>query len=230
MRPPISAHERDTSGLGEVDAQLLAGRATTGIAVHSSLTRVDVPLDGRRSERREGGVSLNRALDVIAPLVTASAEWVSEDGYVERQTFVPSAGARHPFTALILHRADDAPHRAWAVSPSLAPQRFEVTQHEAGTQAVLRAVADALRMPDAPATLVVLLARLRRTLVKYPDGQSLVWRDAGVFLGTAHLLAASTSIYSSIVGIAETTQFPLEGTPDSLVDVGALVLSEKEQL
>lgn len=93
---------------------------------------------------------------------------------------------------------------------------------------MLQATADALHTLDQPGTVVVALARFRRTLSKYPDGQSLVWRDSGALLGSAHLLAASLGLRSCIVGITETTRFTLEGTPDTLVDVGALVLSEKE--
>ncbi|MBT2474875.1 hypothetical protein J7E68_09910 [Microbacterium sp. ISL-103] len=167
-------------------------------------------------------------LHIVAPLVSATKEWVADDGYVERQTFTPSAGARHPLTALIVHRADDGPHRAWAVSPSRKPHRFEVTRHGAVIETVLAAAAGALRTPEPPATLVVVLARFRRTLSKYADGHSLVWRDAGVFLGTAHLLATSIGLRSCIAGIAETTQFPLDGTSDTLVDVGALTIAEND--
>ncbi len=229
MQPPIPAHQRDTSGLTELDAHLLAGPTATGTPVQSnSLSRLDVQLFGRRSERTPGHASLQRAVDVVAPLLTATAEWTAEDGYVERQTYVPSAGARHPFTALILHRSGDAPHQAWAVSPAKALLRFEVTSHQPRVDAILTAARDALRTAEPPSTLLVVLARFRRTLSKYADGHTLVWRDAGVFLGAAHLVAESLNLRSCIAGIAETTAFPLAGTSDPLVDVGALALSERD--
>lgn len=170
---------------------------------------------------------MERALDVVSPLLTATAEWTAADGYVERQTFIPSAGARHPLTALILHRSGDAPHRAWAVSPSRTPLRFEVTRHQPHIEAILNSATNALRATEPPETLLVVLARFRRTLSKYTDGHTLVWRDAGVFVGAAHFVAESLNLRSCIAGIAETTALPLAGTSDALVDVGALALSER---
>lgn len=228
MQPPIPADQRDTNGLTEFDAHLLAGAAATGSPVKSRLSRLDVQVSSRRSERALGHVSLDRALDVVAPLLTATNEWTADDGYVERQTFVPSAGARHPLTALILQRSGGAPHRAWAVSPSRTPLRFEVTRHEPQIETILTAATEALRTAEPPSTLLVVLARFRRTLSKYADGHTLVWRDAGVFVGAAHLVAESLNLRSCIAGISETTALPLEGTADTLVDVGALALSERD--
>jgi hypothetical protein len=186
-------------------------------------------LSHRRSERTGGHVSLEEAVDVIAPLVTATSEWVSADEYVERQTFIPSAGGRHPLTALVLTESKDGQFQeTWAISASSKPRRYEITGRQPQILALLRATADALHTPQAPSAVVVLLARFRRTLSKYPDGQSLVWRDSGVFLGTAHLIGASLGLRSCIVGIAETTRFALDGTSDTLVDVGALALWQKE--
>ena len=229
MHPPIPAHARDTTGLAELDAQLLACPTAVGTPVRSSLSQMEIPFHARRSGRSVGRTSLERALDVVAPLVTATAQWTAEDGYVERQTLVPSAGGRHPLTALILHQIDGAPHRAWAVGPSLVPELFEVRHHAPAIEAVLAATARSLRKAEPPGTVVVVLARFRRTLSKYIDGQSLVWRDAGAFLATAHLLATSLDLHSCIAGIAETAEFPLAGSLDTLVDVGALSLAEKEQ-
>lgn len=229
MQPPVPAENRETSELGVVDAEILAGPGARSVPVISHVSKLDVTVNARRSERGSGGVALERVLDVVAPLVSATAEWVAADGYIERQTLIPSAGARHPFTALVLARsAGDGDHEAWAVSPSTNPHRYKINRRDVEVAHVLRATADALRLADPPSTAVILLARFQRTLSKYPDGHSLVWRDSGVFLGAAHLLAVSLGIRSCIVGIAGTTSFALEGTGDTLDDVGALVLSEKE--
>lgn len=208
---------------------MLAGLTARSFPLTDCLPSLNLSLTQRRSERRGRDASLDDALRVVTPLTTATAEWVSADGYVERQTTVPSAGARHPLTTLVLSTSDSGQLcAAWAVSPSAAPRRYEVTGHRRQIRNVLRATADALQMPHAPSAVVVLLARFRRTLSKYPDGHSLVWRDSGVFLGTAHLVATSLDLHSCVVGIAETTSFGLDGTPDTLVDVGALALWRKE--
>lgn len=181
----------------------------------------------RRSEYSSAPVSAADAINVLAPILTARSAWAGADGYIELRTLVPSAGARHPLTALLIHRAADTPdHRAWAVSPSTIPTLFEVTDHHAEVQRVLDATAHAVRAVEVPSTVIVVLARFRRTLSKYPDGHSLVWRDAGAFLTMAHLVAASMGLQSCIAGITETTHFPLRGAADDLVDVGALTLSK----
>lgn len=229
MQPPIPAAARDTSNLDVEDSRLLAGPTAQSEPLIGRVSSLDLPFAHRRSERSGRHASLEDALRVITPLVTATAEWVSTDGYVERRTAVPSAGARHPLTALLLSRSDSAKrHEAWAVSPSAAPRRYEVTGHQPQIRNVLRATGDALQIPPAPSTVIVMLARFRRTLSKYPDGQSLVWRDSGVFLGNAHLIAASLELHSCIVGIAETASFDLNGTSETLLDVGALALWRKE--
>lgn len=228
MRPPLPPAERDTLGLNASDARALAGPTEEGERIHSSATEIRIDIDARRSHLSSHPVSLQQAWAVIAPMVTARSAWVGADSYLEQQTLVPSAGARHPLTALLLHKEeDDAQHRAWAVSPSVTPMSFSVSHRGAQTRALLDATARALRAPVAPCTVIVVLARFRRTLSKYPDGEALVWRDAGAFLTLAHLLAVSQGLHSRIVGITETTSFSLDETDDKLVDVGAIALSRK---
>lgn len=230
MRPPIPAEQRDTSGLNEVDAQLMTGDGARCMPLAATLAELNLSVPARRSQRLLSPTSLERALEVVAPLVTANSEWVAADGYIERHTFAPSAGARHPLTALILTKEKgQTRHRAWAVSPSVSPMLYEVRRHEPDIARTMSAVSAALHTTREPSTVVVALARFRRTLSKYPDGQSLIWRDSGVFLGYAHLVAASLGLHSCIVGVAETAEFALEGTSEALVDVGAIVLSEPEQ-
>lgn len=228
MRPPLPPVDRDTSGLDVSDAQALAGFHASGQPIQSTVTRVSVDVKARRSLLSSDPISVEQAWDVIAPMVTARSAWVALDGYLEQQTFVPSAGARHPLTALLLHREEgDTHHRAWAASPSITPMGFLVTGRDAQTRALLEATARALRTPLPPPTVVVILARFRRTLSKYPDGETLVWRDAGAFLTMAHLVAISRGFDSKMAGITRTTSFALDGAEDELVDVGAIALSRK---
>lgn len=228
MKPPVPVETRDTSALDLLDAELLAGASAHASVLPEPMPTLTLPVRSRRSARQSGYVTLERILGVLAPLMTATAEWRAEDGYVERQTFVPSAGARHALTALVLSKGvDDTRHRAWAVSPSVKPRCLVVSRYAAEITAVLHATSDALRMSEAPDTVIVVLARPRRILSKYPDGQPLLWRDAGAFLASAHLVSASLGLHSCIVGIAETTRFDLDGTTEALIDVGAITLAEK---
>jgi hypothetical protein len=228
MKPPIPAGMRDTSALDVLDAEMLAGPSAHAAVLPEPVSTLALSVQSRRSVRRSGRVTLQRALDVLAPLMTATVEWTAADQYVERQTFVPSAGARHALTALVLSKdAEDTQHRAWAISPSVKPRCFAVSRYGAEISSVLQATSAALRLADAPDTVIVVLARPRRILSKYPDGHSLLWRDAGAYLASAHLVAAGLGLHSCIVGIAETTRFELDGTTEALIDVGALTLAEK---
>ena len=229
MKPPTPAAKRDTSALDVLDAELLAGFSGHAVVLPEPISTLTLSVKARRSARQSGPVSLERALDVLAPLMTATAEWTAADRYVERHTFVPSAGARHALTALVLSKSvHDTQHRAWAISPSANPRCFAVSRYGAEIAAVLHATGAALRRAQAPDTVIAVLARPRRILSKYPDGYSLLWRDAGAFLASAHLVAESLGLHSCIVGIAETTRFELDGTTEALIDVGALTLAEKE--
>lgn len=229
MKPPTPAAMRDTSALDVLDAELLAGFSGDAVVLPEPISKVALFVQSRQSARQLGSASLERALDVLAPLMTATAEWTATDRYVERHTFVPSAGARHALTALVLSKgAEDTQHRAWAISPSANPRCFAVSRYRAEIAAVLHATGAALRKAEAPDTVIAVLARPRRILSKYPDGYSLLWRDAGAFLASAHLVAESLGLRSCIVGIAETARFELDGTTEALIDVGALTLAEKE--
>lgn len=229
MQPPIRSDQRMTRGLQSCDAQLLAHPDAQSHELVSTADVLHVSVSERRSRAGTRAVGLKRAAQVIAPLVTATSEWFADDEYIERQTFAPSAGARHPLTALILNRdTPDAEHSAWAVSASVAPTLFEITNHDSHRQALLAAVTSAVRLPTHPGTVIVALARFRRTLSKYADGSSLVWRDAGVFLGYAHLMAHQFGLDSTLAGAAGTTAFALPDSDDTLVDVGSIVLSEPE--
>ncbi len=228
MRPPLPAADRDTSDLEVEDAQILAGPGAPSVPVRPYEPELRVKLGARRSERTGGQVRLERAVDVVAPLLAATSEWLAADGYVEKQTFVPSAGGRHPLSTLVLSRTGESAYEAWVLSPSRTLRRFQLTGYHPQIHTLLSATTDALHLPADADTIIVVLARFRRTLSKYPDGESLVWRDSGVFLGSAHLVATSLGLRSCIAGIAETTDFPLDGSADRLVDVGAIMLSEKE--
>lgn len=72
-----------------------------------------------------------------------------------------------------------------------------------------------------PATVFV-VADFERTLLRYPAGASLVWRDAGVALGGLHLCASDLGLASCIVG--STGLLYVDSDPSGLVDLGALAL------
>jgi hypothetical protein len=74
----------------------------------------------------------------------------------------------------------------------------------------------------------VLAAKFDATLSRYPQGATLVWRDAGVALGYLHLAATAMGLGSCMLGTAGVLSEGLLaacGVRGTLVgDVGALAL------
>jgi SagB-type dehydrogenase family enzyme len=70
-------------------------------------------------------------------------------------------------------------------------------------------------------TAIITVAHFDRTLRRYPNGASLVWRDAGVALAGLHLCATDIGLASCILADVA----PVRGhQPYGPVDVGALLL------
>jgi len=81
---------------------------------------------------------------------------------------------------------------------------------------------DALGNGWQPAAVLFAASEPRLTSDRYPGGESLLWRDAGVFLGLAHLLATALGHSSTILGSVSITQEPSESWPSAIL--GALAL------
>lgn len=133
---------------------------------------------------------------------------------------VPSAGAIHP-VHVVLHRPGDAAllrydpfeHGLSQLDTSLDPAALRAAMHE---------------VIDAPAgTLLLFVAEPGLTASKYEDATSLVWRDAGVLLGTFAMAAEALSLSFSPMGVTGepwASQL-IPGAP--LVGVGAAFLGAR---
>jgi hypothetical protein len=88
-------------------------------------------------------------------------------------------------------------------------------------------VAAALRMEELPPLTLFTCASADRTLTRYPEGSTLVWRDAGVLLGYLHLAAFAMGLASCIVGTAGV----LGAIPQlpGAVDIGAVAVGARER-
>ena len=107
---------------------------------------------------------------------------------------VPSAGAIHP-VHVVLHRPGDAAlHRYDPYEHGL--RQLEVPVDVRALRAAMHEVIEA---PSA--TLMLLVAEPGMTASKYEDSASLVWRDAGVLLGTIAMAAEALSLNFSPMGV-----------------------------
>lgn len=230
---PVPPSLRTTLGLDSADAHLLCKDSTRtahrlGDDVYPSHSLSQI-LRLRRSERQFGSVEWSLLSSLLYRLISPGMTMRAEDGYVEEYLPVPSAGARHPHTLLVLAKQvegiEDGPWVVDRLSHLLVP----VILSRDTTSKLTLAVSSALRREDEPPATVVLLARRRRTLSKYPEGINHVWRDAGALLAMAHLVATDLGLASCIVGTGGIVSIPLFGTDESLEDTGALSVGTKVQ-
>lgn len=149
----------------------------------------------RRTNRQFGPLSDIELSDFFWHACRSRETWPSEMGFDLEHRATPSAGAIHPIH-VIVNRPGDAgwwlyePHGHFLVElPTATPLLSGLLPR---SQAVLDA-------PDA--VRLLLLAEPGKTLAKYSDGCSLVWRDAGALLGVMALAAQGLNLSFCPLGI-----------------------------
>ncbi|WP_442978200.1 nitroreductase family protein [Rhodococcus sp. A5(2022)] len=152
----------------------------------------------------------------------------ADDGAVRRFRPVPSAGARHPLVPIVL--IEDVAGLGRGLWRLDADGRRLLQIRNAGSHLddYWTSNCAAGAFAQRPPAVVVLAARFDATLARYPMGSALVWRDAGVALGSLHLAAASLGLGSCILGTAgvfDADVLAACGLSGNLVgDVGALAV------
>lgn len=209
--------------------------STFGASISTPDTPLTQVLANRRSRRSYstlGGPRLARLLDLVFALRGFA---VADDYGVRRFRPVPSAGARQPLVALVLvEDVTGLESGLWRVDTD-GDQLLLITDTDPeGTLVTAwEAVCAAGEFEQRPPAVIVLAARFDATLARYPGGASLVWRDAGVALGSLHLAATSLHLHSCILGTAgllDPGLLVLCGLTGELVgDVGALAVGNPPQ-
>jgi SagB-type dehydrogenase family enzyme len=177
----------------------------------------------RRSERVFGAPSLMELGTLLCRVGLSRYAGTDEEGHELGRRPCPSAGARYPLSLLLAARDVCGLRTGGFV---LDPERalLRSTKHELKQldRALLK-VADALRSDEPPPAVIFIVAHPLRTLSRYPEGLSLLWREAGVVLGTLHLVATELGLASCIVGTTATLEDPSD-RPSAPVDIGALAV------
>ena len=135
----------------------------------------------------------------------------------------PSAGGRHPLSLVLLSRwVIGLAAGAWVLDPDAAVLR-PAAYGSADVAAAFAAVAMALHLTEPPPAAIFTVAHPDRTLTRYPDGISLLWRETGALLMLVHLVATDIGLGSCIAG----TCGVLHQVPHSTrhpIDLGAVAL------
>jgi SagB-type dehydrogenase family enzyme len=169
----------------------------------------------RRSERRFRRPPLDAVAAVLVAGARVLAEGRADDGYLRTWRPYPSAGGRHPIDLLVVAAdVDGLAPGAWWFDAWKCELAREAAVDLTSTVRNVESIVDS----SVPA-IVFAVAVPDRTLERYPDGMSLVWRDAGVVLQTLHVLAFDAGLASCILG---TTAVVIRDR--TMCDVGGLAL------
>ncbi len=160
-------------------------------------------LDRRFSEVLDARVS-HRDFGLVNDLQLGTFFWLacrtrgvcgSDLGFDLEHRSTPSAGAIHPVHIVVRRPSDD---RWWLYEPR-AHQLIELKQAPIKLAGLYDLSLQVLNGDEA--TRFLFLAEPGKTLSKYQNGCSLVWRDAGVLLGVMALTAVAQGLNFCPLGI-----------------------------
>jgi SagB-type dehydrogenase family enzyme len=178
-------------------------------------------VERRRSERAFAPptvADLSALLGGVARLVSFGQ---ADVGYQRSWRPYPSAGGRHPIDlAIAAGNVEGLPAGAWWFDAAT----LDFVRADFPAEAGLAAVHAALDVANGPPAAIFAVAHVARTLSRYPNGTSLIWRDAGVVLAMLHLQATELELSSCIIGTCGTVAFD---RALGRVDVGALAVGRR---
>lgn len=179
-------------------------------------------LASRRSERSFGPMRLADLANVLVPSARVQRWWEAPDGYTATERPAPSAGGRHPLElSLLALNVHGLGPGLWHFDPVVCDLVRADLPDDVGRTALAEVLA-ALEGDGMPAAAIFAVADFARTLSRYPNGMSLVLRDAGALLATLHLCATAAGLSSCIVGTTGALVYEAAATLNA--DVGALLV------
>jgi SagB-type dehydrogenase family enzyme len=185
---------------------------------------LSVLLKSRRSRRTFKAISpeeLNALLWHSAR--TIEVERSSTAFWQHRPT--PSAGGRHPIDLLIFKEQDKSRSVYLYNALSHALGRLTASDSE-DLDNFFSSVNDVV--PLAQATIIWFAAQFERTLSRYENGESLVWRDAGALITTIALVAECLGLNSCAVGITGEPHISrMLNSREKVVGVGGVIVGQK---
>lgn len=144
--------------------------------------------------------------------------WPSDLGFDLEHRAAPSAGAIHPIHLLIACPDDS---RWWLYEP----RGHLLIELVAAPQALHGLDTEILKVLDAPnAVRFLLVAEPGKTLAKYENGCSLVWRDAGALIGIMAVTAQALGLNFCPLGITGEPWIGSLSNQCKLVGVGVALL------
>jgi SagB-type dehydrogenase family enzyme len=198
----------------------------TGAAVRAAQfteTNFSSLLRRRRSLRQFEPIDLDDISAVLVDVDQLLHFAPGDDGYQRSWRPCPSAGGRHTIdlaVAVAVAEVGDRAGGAWHFDSS----RLQFESASFSVDNALEEVRQALDTAGPPPAAIFAVAALDRTLSRYPEGSSLVWRDAGAVLLALHLAATERGMASCIAATCGAIAFD---RAEARVDVGSLAIGAK---
>lgn len=135
----------------------------------------------------------------------------------------PSGGGRHPVDVFILNRrvADNKVLLYQTIPHAIATLRVE----EKALKNLLTKTAEIL--PPRDATIIWFGAQFQRTLSRYQNGDSIVWKDAGALTATFTFVAEALELNSCPIGITGEPYFSQCFQTEKLIGVGGIYVGNR---
>ncbi|URL00693.1 nitroreductase family protein (plasmid) [Pseudomonas sp. BYT-1] len=175
-------------------------------------------LQQRRTSRQFGPLGDAELADFFWHACRSLETWPSDLGFELEHRSAPSAGAIHPIH-LVINRPGDA--RWWLYEP----RGHLLIELPSASGLLSGLLAHSREVLDAPeATELLFLAEPGKTMSKYADGCSLIWRDTGALLGVMALAAQGLGLSFCPLGITGEPWASSLAKQRQLVGVGLALL------
>lgn len=215
MRPRNAPHAPDWR------TRVEGPRVPLGPFAHDASRPLRDVLMERRSERAWSPPTVKEVANMLVRAARVAGWEQMSDSYISSHRPTPSAGARHPLDLHLLAGEVKGLASATYVFDAVTCELVLTGGPRDGT---LTKLAEIVGASGPPPAAVVAVAHGERTLSRYPGGLSLVWRDAGVLLGTLHLCCTDLGLASCIVG---TCGLLIDERSPVVVDVGCVLLGAR---
>jgi hypothetical protein len=189
---------------------------TTNNRPHDTFQALITVLESRHSSIGCWAAPAGPVLEVLNLLSLKRSVGYDAAGRRWESRFYPSSGGTHCIEPLLYASDVDNLERGWYRQTGPRSREVEMV-HLPGETQLTRATTNALRIEQPPSAIVFAVADPDIHSMRYPDGMSLLWRDAGAFLAVAQLCATALGLSASIAGISHELSDPDRITPPFVV-------------
>lgn len=189
-------------------------------------------LSERQSRRAFVPLSIEQLNDVLFHACRVRSSWKAEGEFVASSRPAPSAGARHPIECVcLINNVEGVESGCWYFDPfALSLQRAKVPN--SFLHHFNKLTSDVLHEKTRPPVVILFVAILEKTLSRYPQGMSLVWRDAGALAATIAMTAEALELAACPLGFSSKMIFPKSFglTPTQAWVMGGIALGGRNRL